>query len=199
MEINESSLTFTFNEGINAIKFDDTRFYREDFNNLPGGKGVDILAASASSDIIQLIEIKNCTGHESENAWRIGVNNRSRSNMPNGLDEYDRDSLDIEVSKKVAMTISCIYGAWSLRGRVDRASEIEEYWGDFNSPKIPNLKRKIYVSLFLEGEFGSKTRSKKMIMKRIQESLNKKLQWLNCKVTVVDSNTYNPKYYRVSK
>ena len=198
MEINESGLTFTFNEGTKAIKFDDARFYREDFNSLPGGKGVDILAASASSDIIQLIEIKNCTGHESENAWRIGVNNSSRSNMPNGIDEYDRDSLDIEVSKKVAMTISCIYGAWSFKGRVDRASEIEEYWGDFNSPKIPNLKRKICVSLFLEGEFGSKTRSKKMIMKRIQDSLNKKLQWLNCVVTVVDSKTYNLNYYRVS-
>ena len=46
MEINESRLTFRF-AGSSALKFDDTPFYREHFNGLPGSKGVDILYDSA--------------------------------------------------------------------------------------------------------------------------------------------------------
>lgn len=111
MEIKESGLIFSFDTDTKAVKFDDTRFYREDFNKLNGGKGVDILASSPHRNLIQFIEIKNCSGKESENKWRLGVNNSTRSNVPNGVDEYDRDSLDIEVSRKVAMTISCLYGA----------------------------------------------------------------------------------------
>ena len=34
-------------------------------------------------------------------------------------------------------------------------------------------------------------------MKRIQESISQKLSWLNCKVSVVDSDTYNPKLFTV--
>lgn len=47
--------------------------------------------------------------------------------------------------------------------------------------------------MFLEGDFlkdGPQSRTKKMMMKRIQESISAKLEWLNCKVFVVDSNTY---------
>ena len=58
-------------------------------------------------------------------------------------------------------------------------------------------QRKKYVILFLEGDFGSKTRTKKMIMKALQDSMNKKLQWINCRVSVVDSDTYNSKIFRV--
>ena len=62
MEINESNLTFSFADGTTVIKFDNTDFYRKVFNKLPGSKGVDIIADS--NDMLQLIEIKNCTGHE---------------------------------------------------------------------------------------------------------------------------------------
>jgi len=197
MEIKESGLIFSFDTDTKAVKFDDTRFYREDFNKLNGGKGVDILASSPQRNLVQFIEIKNCTGKESENKWRLGVNNSSRSNVPNGVDEYDRDSLDIEVSRKVAMTISCMYGAWTCKDTIKRAEDLTEYWKDFCSADIPRLKRKISVSLFLEGDFGSRTRTKKMVMQKIQDSLNQKLKWLNCKAVVVDSNTYNRSYYSV--
>lgn len=56
--------------------------------------------------------------------------------------------------------------------------------------------------LFLEGDFDSQkisSRSKTMIMKRLQDSINKKLSWLNCRVSVVDSDTYNERYFKVEK
>ena len=51
--------------------------------------------------------------------------------------------------------------------------------------------------LFLEGNFGGHTRTKKMIMKELQDSMNKKLQWIDCRVSVVDSDTYNPEIFQV--
>lgn len=51
--------------------------------------------------------------------------------------------------------------------------------------------------MFLEGDFGSKSRTKKMIMKRIREKISEKLKWLNCKVCVVDLDTYSGSDYSV--
>ena len=48
----------------------------------------------------------------------------------------------------------------------------------------------LFVVLFLEGTFGSDTRPKSAIMKRIRDTLETKLDWLNCKVSVEDINTY---------
>ena len=52
--------------------------------------------------------------------------------------------------------------------------------------------------LFLEGDFGCQTRTKKAIMKALQDSMNMKLQWLKCQVSVVDSDTYNHSLFEVS-
>lgn len=87
--IEESSLRFTFDEDTEAVKFDDTDFYRRRFSSFPGAKGIDILAES--TEIIQLIEIKNCTGHESENIWRTSVNNSKIESAPRGLDMSRRN------------------------------------------------------------------------------------------------------------
>jgi hypothetical protein len=51
--------------------------------------------------------------------------------------------------------------------------------------------------LFLEGDFGTRTRTKKMIMKELQDSMNKKLRWIDCRVSVVDSDTYDPRIFRI--
>lgn len=56
------------------------------------------------------------------------------------------------------------------------------------------------VILFLEGDFDnprSVTRSKKMIMERLQDSIRTKLSWLNCRVSVVDSATYNKRCFEL--
>lgn len=48
-----------------------------------------------------------------------------------------------------------------------------------------------------EGNFGSHTRTKKMIMSDLQRSINSKMRWMNCKVSVVDSSTYNEKIFQI--
>lgn len=199
MNIEESNLTFTFPERMIVSKFDDTKFYRESYNRQPNCKGVDIIADS--DEMLQLIEVKNCTGHEVENAWRTSANNSKLTSAPLTLDVEDRDSLDIELAKKVASTIACLYGAWTKAPQSTAAQELSQLWGKVCSDKIPVSGKTIMVILFLEGNFDnpkSKTRSKKMIMKRLQESVNVKLSWLNCRVSVVDSTTYNPKCFAVS-
>lgn len=199
MKIEESSLTFTFSEKISVSKFDDTKFYRTKYNKLPGGKGVDIIADS--DDMLQLIEIKNCSGHEIENIWRTSVNNSKRESAPQELEVDNRDSLDIEIAKKVAATIACLYGAWSKAPQSESAKELSNIWKAACVSQIQNSKKTIMVILFLEGNFDnprSKTRSKRMIMKRLQDSIDEKLSWLNCRVSVVDSATYNKKCFTVS-
>lgn len=97
------------------------------------------------------------------------------------------------------MTILCLFGAWSKAERTEKASELENYWKSLNNAKVQKNKKQIIVTLFLEGNFSvvSETRSKKSIMKRIQEGISKKLDWLNCKVFVVDSDTYNDRFFTV--
>ena len=196
MLIEESNLTFNFNNQTQAIKFDDTDFYRKSFNKMPSSKGVDILANS--KDVIQLIEIKNCSGHEIENMWRTSINNSNIKAAPHGLDVEDRDSLDIEMVKKVVYTITCLYGAWTKSERGGSATELTDYWQGATEQKIKTDKKQLLITLFLEGNFSTKSRNKKAIMHRLQESINTKLSWLNCKVMVVDSDTYKGKYFRVS-
>lgn len=195
-EIEESGLHFIFEEGVQAVKFDNRLFYRNDFNKMPFSKGVDILADSREA--IQMIEIKNCTGHEVENMWRTSVDNSKISSAPQGLDVENRDSLDIEVARKVASTITCLYRAWSKSERSERAAELATFWKGLCAPGILKDKKKLLVILFLEGDFSKgcpKTRSKKMMMKRIQDSINAKLAWLNCQVSVVDSDTYKERWF----
>ena len=98
VSIEESGLTFEFNEGTLAVKFDDGAFYRSEFNKSPESKGVDILADDKK--LIQLIEIKNCIGHERENMWRTSINNSKVESAPHDLDVRGRESLDIEIAKK---------------------------------------------------------------------------------------------------
>ena len=118
MKFQESNLTFEFDAKTNAVKFDDTPFYKDCFCKLPYGKGVDIVAFSKK--YVLLLEIKNCLKHEDENRWRISTNNKSLSRLPAG-GTANRDSLDIETSLKAAMTIACLYGAFSKHNDTPKA------------------------------------------------------------------------------
>lgn len=70
MEIREESgLKFGFPDENIVIKFDDTKYYRNLFNALPGSKGVDFI--SVGKDAISFIEVKNCLGDEGNCRWRI--------------------------------------------------------------------------------------------------------------------------------
>lgn len=198
MVIEESNLAFKFSEDWQVIKFDDTDFYRDRFNKLPGAKGVDII--SNSKEVIQFIEVKNCTGHEAENMWRTSVNNSKIESAPRELDVENRDSFDIEVAKKVSSTIACLFGAWTESRRTEKAQFLADYWKGLTDTDILRDRKKIIVVLFLEGEFfenGPKSRTKRMMMNRIRESISTKLEWLNCKVFVVDSSTYNRALFEI--
>lgn len=192
MEIKEESgLKFGFPDGSNPIKFDDTKYYRNFFNMLPGSKGVDFIATG--HDTIAFIEVKNCTGDEGNCRWRIFPNNQKRDTSSTQVNVDGRDSLDIEVAQKVAMTLAALTGAKSYGERKESIDELEKVINAVFSEDFAKTKKKKYVILFLEGDFGGHTRTKKMIMGDLQRSLNTKMKWLDCKVSVVDSSTYDGK------
>lgn len=191
----ESGLKFLFPQNDTVVKFDDTKFYRDYFNKLPEAKGVDFI--SVDKDKIAFIEVKNCTGDESNCRWRIAPNNQKKDTTHTVVNVEGRDSLDIEVAQKTAMTVAALTGAKSFGDTKDCLGELKEYIQFLSSDRFSDDSKKKYVILFLEGDFGSRTRSKKMIMKELQDSMNKKLQWINCRVSVVDSDTYNPKIFRI--
>ena len=193
--IEESGLKFQFPKNDTVIKFDDTKFYRDYFNKLPEAKGVDFI--SVDKDKIAFIEVKNCTGDEGNCRWRIAPNNQKRNTTHTVVNVEGRDSLDIEVAQKTAMTVAALTGAKSFGDTKECLEELKEYIQFLSSDRFSDDSKKKYVILFLEGDFGSRTRSKKMIMKELQDSMNKKLQWINCRVSVVDSDTYNPKIFRI--
>ena len=187
----ESRLKFQFAENDTVIKFDDTKFYRDYFNKLPEAKGVDFI--SVAKDKIAFIEVKNCTGDEGNNRWRIVPDNRKRNTTHTTVNVEGRDSLDIEIAQKTAMTVAALVGAKSFGNTKGCLSELKEYIQFLFS----NASKKKYVILFLEGDFGTKTRTKKMIMKDLQDSMNKKLRWINCRVSVVDSDTYDSRIFQI--
>ena len=191
----ESGLKFLFPQNDTVVKFDDTKFYRDYFNKLPEAKGVDFI--SVDKDKIAFIEVKNCTGDESNCRWRIAPNNQKKDTTHTVVNVEGRDSLDIEVAQKTAMTVAALTGAKSFGDTKVCLEELKEYIQFLSSDRFSDDSKKKYVILFLEGDFGSRTRSKKMIMKELQDSMNKKLQWINCRVSVVDSDTYNPKIFRI--
>lgn len=191
----ESGLKFAFSEKSTVIKFDDTEFYRKYFNNLPGAKGVDFISVDKSK--IVFIEVKNCTGDEGNCRWRIAPDNRKRNTSHTSIEVTGRDSLDIEVSQKVAMTIAALVGAKSFSGRKECVKELDKFVQFLSDSRLSDDSKKKYVILFLEGDFGCHTRTKKMIMGALQNSMNKKLQWINCRVSVVDSDTYDSELFQI--
>lgn len=193
--IEESRLKFAFPEKSTVVKFDDTKFYRDYFNKLPGAKGVDFI--SADKNKIAFIEVKNCTGDEGNCRWRIKPDNKSKDTVHTSVNVEGRDSLDIEVSQKIAMTVAALVGAKSFLGKKDCVKELEKYIEFLSKNDFADDSKRKYVILFLEGDFGSVTRPKKTIMKSLQDSMNKKLQWINCRVSVVDSDTYDPRLFQI--
>lgn len=191
----ESGLKFQFPENDTVIKFDDTKFYRDYFNKLPEAKGVDFI--SVDKDKIAFIEVKNCTGDEGNCRWRIAPNNQKRNTTRTSVNVEGRDSLDIEVAQKTAMTIAALVGVKSFGDTKECVDELREYVQFLSNDIFSNDSKKKYVILFLEGDFGGRTRTKKMIMKALQDSMNKKLKWINCRVSVVDSDTYDSRLFQI--
>ncbi len=170
----ESRLKFAFSDDNKVIKFDDTVYYRKLFNVLPDSKSVDFV--SVNDDSVVFIEVKNCTGDEGNNRWRIFPNNLKRDTSHTTVDVEGRDSLDIEVPGKVAMTLAALAGAESFGENKSSLEDLEEIRNGLFFDALADDSRKKYVILVLEGNFGGKTRSKKMIMSELQRSMNAKMQ-----------------------
>ena len=185
--MNEGALDFQFS-GLytTVVKFDDMRFYRKFFNKMPYSKGVDFFAAGSNGFLF--LEVKDCAGKESENRWRIAPDNQKRDTSSTPVDTTDRDSLDIEMSNKVAMTLACLVGA-STKRKLEQQNTISEghtFLDAITKQNVPPIR----IVLFLEGDFSTKTRSTKMIMKTLQDNIKKKLSWLECNVLVENLSTY---------
>lgn len=189
MAIEESGLKFEFPTGSTAVKFDDTDFYRKSFNVFADSKGVDFI--SDTKEFFVFTEVKNCKGDEANNIWRIYPDNK-RVGMMTG-----RDSLDIEVTKKVVMTLAALAGVQTYGNHRKDTEELLDFAKKAFGTVYAEDQKKMLVILFLEGDFGSTNRPKKMIMKDLQDSINKKLRWLKCRVSVVDSTTYNKKVFEL--
>lgn len=187
MDINESRLTFRFSD--NTLKFDDAGYYRSYFNSFPQSKGVDVISGGDTYSF--LLEIKNFSDDEANQSWRLYPDNQRLAQAPPGTTIHS--SLDIECAQKVAMTLACLWGAEAAGNSRPKAEELLPFAEMLHGSAFARDRKKLLVILFLEGQFGGYSRDKKMIMSALQRSLSKKLQWLKCRVSVVDSATY-PKH-----
>lgn len=194
MKIEESGIEFEFPEGNTTLKFDEDPYYKTYFNKMSGAKGVDFV--SSGEKRLLFLEVKNCVGHENDNRWRIYPNNKKIKTSATKVETSGRESLDIEMAQKVAMSISNIVGANSFGEKRAASRYLVPLLKEITSDEFSKDRKIWYVILFLEGDFGCESRSKKMIMKDLQDSIKTKLSWLNCRVSVVDSNTYPDKLFR---
>lgn len=187
MKITEGRLTFQFDERWDVVKFDDEAFFREYFGSLPGGKGVDFVTVSHNS--IQLIEVKDCLGYEDKNRWRLNIDHSRRG----------RDTFDIEIAKKVAMSLSCLYGAFSQEPFHPTAERLAGFYPPLIDDMLRQKQKRLRIILFLEGNFATHAFSEKMILQKVQRGLTTRLRWLNCQVVVANSNTVKPGYFKVDR
>ena len=187
--IKESNLEFIFREGVAAIPFDATEFYKEFKNSLDGGKGVDIIAVQGHD--YYLIEVKNCRGEENNNTWRIAINNRKLASTNTKTNTEGRESLDIEVPKKVAETLACLMGANSKRHIQPCAEELKPFFDNLVKKFENSNSTPLKIVLFLEGDFSTKSRRNDIVLKEITDSMKKRLRWLNAKVFVDNTNHHN--------
>lgn len=193
MRFDESGIVFDFNNTLTVNKFDDTGYYQNYFKKLTGGKGVDFILKS--DDTLMLVEVKNCAGHESANRWRIFPDNGKRDTTATTVDTDDRDSLDIEIPKKIAMTLACLLGAHSQPQFQTHSSVLKEYFNFIKLNNISSGSNKIKVILFLEGNFASKSMPQKLILSNLGKKIKNKLSWLNCNVIVENIESHDNNYY----
>lgn len=197
MTIDESRLRFCFEDKAKALKYDESSFYRRYVNQLPSAKGVDFISIQEGRLIFT--EVKNFKDYEFENMWRIWPDNKRRNSSYTAASTVGRDSLDVEISEKVAMTIGGLIGAYTKTAGCEAAEALSHYAEVLISSAVKAGSRQLLIILFLEGDFGCETRPKKVIMRELERSIKKKLSWLNCLVSVVDSDTYQKKIFQVER
>lgn len=196
MIIPESNLNFDFLNNIQVAKFDNTKYYEKYFKAMTHSKGVDFIFIA--NDSLTLMEVKNCSGNENNCRWRIFPNNSKRDTTSTTVATEDRDSLDIEIPLKVAMTLSCLFGANSQPDMQEHSSILKPYFTYLASRQVSQGDHKIKIILFLEGNFSTHSISQKMVMKTLTDNIKKQLSWLNCNVIVENKATHRGSVFSVS-
>ena len=199
LEIKESGLNFSFDPRTTkvAVRFDQTEFYRYDFNCFEKSKGVDIIAQKENS--LQLIEVKNCSGEERKHVWQTQCNNRQKVAVRDKFPESDishRDSYDIEVTQKIAMTIAAIVGS-GTQGEHKRTKELVPFFKMLTDPKIAENQKELEVIFVLDGNFACESRDNNVVRMELRRSIERKLKWLHCKVIVDSSEKLKDRVLRV--
>ncbi|RHC52558.1 hypothetical protein DW841_05955 [Hungatella hathewayi] len=97
------------------------------------------------------------------------------------------------------MTIGGLIGAYTKSSGCEAAEKLSGYTDILVSSAAKLGSKQLLVILFLEGDFGCESRSKKTIMRELQGSIRKKLAWLNCIVSVVDSDTYQKRIFEIEQ
>lgn len=175
MIIREGNLQFEFAEGVKAIKFDETPYYKRFKDCMPENKGVDILAYNEQH--FTFIEIKDFKGYENvkENINRLKTNDEKT------------ETLDDEISKKIRSTVAAVFGS-----HINQDDDLDEYFTSLkgklsdSSEFIPTVD----VILFVEGDIAKMVRKKGLkqetiiAFRTIQDSLKRKLKWLTGRVFV---------------
>lgn len=143
------------------------------------------------------MKVKNCKGSESDNRWRIAPNNSKLSTTATTVNTEGRNSLDIELAQKIAMTLACLCGANS-KPDYQKSNLLKPYFDMMINKHTSLDRKKIKVILFLEGDFSTNSRPQKKIMKDLQDSIKAKLGWLNCHILVENINTHAKDIYSAS-
>lgn len=186
MTISEKRLEFCFPDHYTVLKFDDRPFYKKCYNHVQGGKGVDIVACD--KDNYHIIEVKDCSQSASgEDKWRRAYHGSENMN-----------TLATEIALKVAHTCACLCGAATHGKRNKDALEYLDAALGLQDQRIAETKKKLYVLLYLEGDFSCQTRSNKMILGQIREKIKPQLKWLNCTVDVVSTALHHSRDFTVS-
>lgn len=185
MVIQERRLEFLFKDGTEAIKYDDTSFYRSYYEKLPGAKGVDILAVSPT--FFYIIEVKDCSDTaENQDKWR-----RSFSK------DLGMNTLAEEIALKVAHTCAALVGVKTFGERCAAGEVLRPIANSLTNNDIPRLEKRLLVLLYLEGDFSCQTRPNETIYREIKIRIKRKLHWLNCDVDVVNTSTHKASDFSV--
>ena len=161
--INEGALRFEFDATWqDAVKWDDSKGYRNGIGRLLDTKAVDILCRTKGKCCF--IEVKDFRGHRIENKGRLGSG-----------------ALQVEVAQKVRDTLAGLLGA-------SRTSDDPASWEPYARALVS--RDEVYVVLWLEEDFtpgpGSGTEDDRWRARLsvVQNELKKQLRWLTTRVLV---------------
>jgi hypothetical protein len=160
--INERALSFTFSSPWKqAVKWDDTEFYRKRVQKLEGTDAVDIVAQE--DDKLLFVEVKDY---------------RWPTTTP------DRFGVDLaqKIAEKVRDTVAGLVGASRMAGEGAKGTDWRAVGKQLADEKLP-----LFVVLWFEtGAYYKSSDSRKKALSDMAQLIKVRLAWLTTKVFVYD-------------